>query len=72
MNVIHLQEHFNRGFEKGYFESMRKSDYEVIAGMIERDLTVVCLLPREQQLKIAEVIHGVVGEIISRNVLAKE
>jgi hypothetical protein len=40
--------------------------------MIARDLTVVSLLPREQQLKIAEVMHSAVGEIIARNVLVKE
>jgi hypothetical protein len=72
MNVIQLQEHFNRGFEKGYLESMRKSDFEVIKEMIERDLKVVCLLPREQQLKLAETMHSVVGEIIARNIPASK
>jgi hypothetical protein len=70
MNVISIAEHFDRGFEHGYFEAMRKSDFEVISCMIERDLKVISLLPREQQLKIAEVIHGVVGEIIARNIPA--
>jgi hypothetical protein len=72
MNVISLQEHFDRGFEHGYFEAMRKSDFEVIKEMIARDIKVISLLPREQQLKIAEMMHSVVGEIIARNVLAKE
>ena len=53
MNVISLAEHFNRGFDEGYLEAMRKSDFEVIKEMIERDLKVISLLPREQQLKIA-------------------
>jgi hypothetical protein len=70
MNVISIAEHFDRGFERGYFEAMRKSDFEVIAGMIERDLKVVSLLPPEQQLKLAEVMHTVVGEIIARNIPA--
>jgi hypothetical protein len=69
MNVISISEHFDRGFEQGYFESMRKSDFEVIAGMIERDLKVVSLLPKDQQLKLAEIMHNVVGEIIARNVV---
>jgi hypothetical protein len=69
MNVINLVEHFDRGFEKGYLEAMRKSDFEVIKDMVERDLKVISLLPRVQQLKIAETIHGVVGEIIARNIL---
>jgi hypothetical protein len=68
MNVINLVEHFDRGFERGYFEAMRKSDFEVIKEMIARDIKVVSLLPREQQLKIAEIMHSVVGEIIARNI----
>jgi hypothetical protein len=71
MNVISLVEHFDRGFERGYFEAMRKSDFEVIKEMIERDLKVVSLLPREQQLKIAEIMHSVVAEIIARNIPAE-
>jgi hypothetical protein len=69
MKVISLAEHFDRCFEHGYFEAMRKSDFEVIAGMIERDIKVISLLPREQQLKLAEIMHSVVGEIIARNVV---
>jgi hypothetical protein len=65
-SVIQLREYFNQG----YLESLQKSDFEVIAGMIERDLKVVILLPREQQLKIAETMHSVVGEIIARNIPA--
>jgi hypothetical protein len=70
MNVISISEHFDRGFEHGYFEAMRKSDFEVIKEMIDRDLKVVCLLPRQQQLKLAEIMHSVVGEIIARNIPA--
>jgi hypothetical protein len=44
-------------FDEGYLAQMRKSDFEVIADMLVRDIRLVRALPREQRSAIANMLR---------------
>ena len=71
-SVVPFRKHFEQAFEAGYLKAMQMDDYDVVKAMIERDLRVVGVLPADQQLRLAELLHGAVGEIISRNIPASK
>jgi hypothetical protein len=69
-SVVHFKQYVGQAFEVGRLEALKRSDFDVISGMLSRDLKMVSLLPDDQQMKIAELLHGAVGEIIARNIPA--
>jgi hypothetical protein len=71
-SVIPFRKEFEQAFEKSYLRALQKDDYEVVKVMIERDLKVISVLPVTQQLRLAEMLHSAVGEIIARNISAKD
>jgi predicted ATP-grasp superfamily ATP-dependent carboligase len=54
---------FEAGYEAGYLRSFRKSDCQVISEMFVRDIKLMRILPREQQLKLAEMMRKAIDEI---------
>jgi hypothetical protein len=48
---------FKTTFDEAYLRELRKSDLEVIAEMIVRDIRVACILPKEQRIALANLIR---------------
>jgi hypothetical protein len=44
-------------FDEAYLAELRKSDFEVIAEMIVRDIRLVCGLPKDQRVAIANLLR---------------
>jgi len=48
----------SESFDEGYLRELRKSDFEIIAELLVRDIRLVRVLPREQRMAIANLFEG--------------
>jgi hypothetical protein len=63
IEMFKFEERLERAFEEGYLRAFSKSDFQVISEILMRDVKLVRILPREQQLKLAETLQAAVDEI---------
>jgi hypothetical protein len=47
----------SENFDEAYLAQLRKSDFEVIAELLVRDIRLVRVLPREQRTAIANLLR---------------
>lgn len=47
----------SESFDEGYLRELRKSDFEIIAELLVRDIRLVRVLPREQRMAIANLLR---------------
>jgi hypothetical protein len=48
---------FSKVFDESYLRELRRSDLEIVADMIARDIKVACILPKQQRMAVSNYIR---------------
>ncbi len=66
MQKIDVHHILEKAFEEGYLRAARRSDFEVISETLLRDIRLARRLPKDQQLKLAEMMRDALDQILQR------